>query len=346
MKKNGFKIGLFLYIFLWLALTAGLWFCLWNYADAYELAQPKGAMNAYMEERLENEMTVQVAAYSAAAANDYQSEEALNTYLTETYLDKEWSYRRSKDSTLESPVYTLYSGDTPVCTAYLTAGEAGPLSFGQKPWTVEPVELELSGLARDITVTAPVGVEVTLNGTALTGGSEAAAQYPGFEENAPDIKVPLEVTTYTVEHISLTDLTVAAEGDYVVTEVEPDVWYVTAPADEATMAEMEAFAPNFAEKYLMYTSNAGSYYDLLPLVAPEGALLTRLHASLDGMGWVHYTTGKIVELDVSNLTYYGNVFTFDASYLLTLKSGDMAGNMHVVVVQSDYGWRASSVELF
>ena len=64
------------------------------------------------------------------------------------------------------------------------------------------------------------------------------------------------------------------------------------------------------------------------------------------MSWVHYTTGKLTEAEVSNLEYYGNVATFDASYSLKLKSGDWDGNMHVVMVQAAYGWRVTDIEMF
>ena len=81
-------------------------------------------------------------------------------------------------------------------------------------------------------------------------------------------------------------------------------------------------------------------------LAPEGELVDRLRRSLDGMSWVHYTTGKILETEISNIAYYGNVATYDAAYELKLKSGDMAGNMHVIMVQGAYGWRVSDIELF
>jgi hypothetical protein len=82
------------------------------------------------------------------------------------------------------------------------------------------------------------------------------------------------------------------------------------------------------------------------LSAPEGELVDRLRRSLDGMSWVHYTTGKVLETEISNIEYFGNVATYDAAYELKLKSGEMAGNMHVVMVQGTYGWRVSDITLF
>ena len=106
------------------------------------------------------------------------------------------------------------------------------------------------------------------------------------------------------------------------------------------------FAPKFVDAYLSFTSNAGSFGNVQQYLAPEGELVDRLRRSLDGMSWVHYTTGKILETEISNIEYYGNVATFDAAYELKLKSGDMAGNMHVIMVQGVYGWRVSDIELF
>jgi hypothetical protein len=96
----------------------------------------------------------------------------------------------------------------------------------------------------------------------------------------------------------------------------------------------------------MFTSNAGSFEAVQPYLAPEGELVDRLRRSLDGLSWVKYTTGKVLETEIKNITYYGNVATYEASYVLQLKSGDMEGNMYVVMVRGENGWRVSDIELF
>ena len=127
---------------------------------------------------------------------------------------------------------------------------------------------------------------------------------------------------------------------------EPYTYYAVTEPDEATVQTWETLAPQFAEAYLKFTSNAGSYYDVIRYVAPGSELQQRLYKSLDGMSWVHYTTGKILECEVSEIQYFGNVATYDVEYMLKLKSGEMAGNMHVVAVQAAYGWRIVDIELF
>ena len=74
MKKlTTFKKGLLIYGLVWLVIMLGIWFVAWNYAAAYEMAEPVGAMNEYMEEALPTHLEEAVLAYSDENANAYQS---------------------------------------------------------------------------------------------------------------------------------------------------------------------------------------------------------------------------------------------------------------------------------
>ena len=132
-KMNKFRKGFTVYVGIWAALILVLWFAAWNYAAAYELAQPKGAMNAYMEETLHTRLEEAVAAYSSEKANDYQSAEDVQSVLSSKLMEADWSYRKSKEYSTATPVYTLYCGDTAMGTAQLQQGKAGLLDFGLVP---------------------------------------------------------------------------------------------------------------------------------------------------------------------------------------------------------------------
>lgn len=346
MKISGFKKGLLIFLTLWLVLTAGIWFVVWSYADAYEQAQPAAVVKAYVENTLKQQLAAEIEAYSAEAANDYQSAEAIAAQLTEQVVNQEWKYRKSKEYTSAAPVYKLYCGGTELCSAYLEAGEAKALDFGMAPWQVQPVSVGLEQMERTVTVIAPADCEVKLNGKLLKGETESLTYFPMFAEYEITIKQPVDLRVYKVAGMVIDDVTVKCAGHTVVAAEEADTWYVLPAADEKTMTEIETFAPKFVDAYLSFTSNAGSFGSVQWYLAPEGELIDRLRRSLDGMSWVHYTTGKVLETEISNITYYGNVATYDAAYDLKLKSGDMAGNMHVIMVRSSYGWRVSDIELF
>lgn len=347
MKKMGkFTKGLLIYGGIWMLLIAALWFVVWNYAAAYEMAQPVGAINAYVENELKQQLAADIEEYSAANANDYQSAEEISAVLTEQVLNQEWKYRKSKEFKSDAPVYTMYCGDTALATAYLQAGTADALDFGLVPWEVLPVEAELSSLERSVTVIAPADCDVKLNGHSMQDAAETRTYYPAFAEYDVTIKKPFELKVYTVNGLVTEDTIVQCIGHKVVQAEEADTWYVLPEADDETMKQINEFAPQFVDAYLRFTSNAGSFGSVQRFLAPEGELVDRLRRSLDGMSWVHYTTGKVLDMEVSNIVYYGNVVTYDAAYELKLKSGDMAGNMHVVMVQGAYGWRVSDIELF
>ena len=341
-----FKKGLLVYGLVWLAIMLSVWFVAWTYAAAYEMAEPVGAMNDYLEEQMPARLEEAVSVYCEEQANAYQSAEKLYAELMETVVGGEWTYRKSKAYTSAAPVYTLYCGGNELGTVSLTAGKANALDFGLVPWEVQDAEVNLALLERTVTVVAPVDVDVKLNGSVLSAAAETASYFPMFAEYEPTIRHPMELQVYRVDGMVTSDVTVTAKGHTVMQAEEADTWYVLPNADETAQAEMERVAGEFVEAYLMFTSNAGSFGNVQRYLAPEGELVDRLRRSLDGMSWVHYTTGKILETEISNIEYYGNVATFDAAYELKLKSGDMAGNMHVIMVQGAYGWRVSDIELF
>lgn len=341
-----FKKGLLIYGLVWLLIMLSIWFVAWNYAAAYEMAEPVGAMNAYMEKQLPGILEEAVTAYSEENANAYQSAEDIYAEFTANVLEGDWSYRKSKAYTSAAPVYTLYCGGTEMGTVTLAAGEAKALDFGLAPWVVQKGAPELERLERTVTVIAPLDVDVKLNGKTLSKAAETASYFPMFSEYEPTIRKPIELQVYRVDGIVTSAVTVTAKGHAVLQTEEADTWYVLPNADETVQEQIEKFAPEFVDAYLRFTSNAGSFGNVQRFLAPEGELVDRLRRSLDGMSWVHYTTGKILETEISNIVYYGNVVTYDAAYELKLKSGDMAGNMHVVVVQGAYGWRVSDIELF
>ena len=347
MKKlTTFKKGLLVYGLVWLAMMAGVWFVAWNYAAAYEMAQPVGAIDAYVEQTLKQELAAEIETYSAEHANAYQTQEALFAELTANVLEQDWTYRKSKEFTSKAPVYSLYCGNVEMCKAYLEAGKAKMLDFDLAPWVVQPVKADLAQLERTVTIIAPKDCDVRLNGGALPATEETASYFPMFAEYEPTIRKPMELQVYRVDGIVTNTVTVSAKGYTVMQAEEADTWYVLPEMDEKTEAEIEKFAPEFVDAYLRFTSNAGSFGNVQRFLAPEGELVDRLRRSLDGMSWVHYTTGKILETEISNIAYYGNVATYDAAYELKLKSGDMAGNMHVIMVRGAYGWRVSDIELF
>lgn len=342
---NKFKKGFSIYVGVLLALILVLWFVVWNYAAAYEMAQPKGAMNAYMEDTLKEQLAAELETYCTEKANEYQTAEEISAVMTEKVLDQDWTYRKSKEFTSAAPVYTLYCGETAMGTAYLQQGKAGLLDFGLSPWEVQPVEADLALLEKTVTIVAPVDCKVTLNGAAVKNPAETAAFYPDFAQYAETIKQPMELAVYRVP-MSIDDITVDCGGLKLVEAEAPNTYYAVAEPDERTAEILEAMAPDFAQSYLKYTSNAGTYYNVSRLVAPGSELLERLYKSRDGMSWVHYTTGRILECEVGEISFFGNTATYDVEYVLDLKSGEMAGNMHVICVHADYGWRVTDIELF
>lgn len=340
-----FKKGFAIYVGVLLALILVLWFVVWNYAAAYEMAQPKGAMNAYMEDEFEDLLAASIADYSQERADAYQTTEEVSAVLTEKLAGQDWTYRKSKDYSSAAPVYTLYCGETAMGSAALRSNEAGLTDFGLAPWEVELAGLDMEQMEKTVTIVAPADCKVKLNGAAVKDAAETAAFYPDFAQYAETIKQPMELVVYQVP-MCIDEIEIDCGDLNLVEGEEPYTYFAIAEPDEQTVTTLETLAPRFAEAYLKYTSNAGTYYNVTQFVAPGSELLERLYKSRDGMSWVHYTTGKIVKCEVGEISYFGNAATYDVEYVLDLKSGEMAGNMHVICVHADYGWRVTDIELF
>lgn len=344
-EMSKFQKGFAVYVSIVLAVIVCLWAAAWNYAAAYEMAQPKGAMNAYMETRLGEQVTTMIADYSEKRANAYQTAEEVSALLTAKLTGQEWSYRKSKEYTSDAPDYILYCGETALGGAALARNVPGLLDFGQAPWEVKLTALDFELLEKNVTIVAPADCKVTLNGAAVKNADAFAEYYPAYAQYAQTIKHPLELQVYHIP-ICTDRIEIDCGGLRLAEGEEPYTYYAVPQPDEKTVETLEALAPQFAEAYLKYTSNADTYHNVSRFVAPGSELLERLYKSRDGMSWVHYTTGKIVKCEVGEIEYFGNVATYDVEYVLHLKSGEMAGNMHVICVHADYGWRVTDIELF
>ena len=101
------------------------------------------------------------------------------------------------------------------------------------------------------------------------------------------------------------------------------------------------------QTYLAFTSNASGNPGAVQAYMISGSPLSqRITASLDGMSWVHGVTATVEDLSVSNFRYYGSAAICDARYTLISGGNATENNMHVVLTETDSGWRVADIGMF
>ena len=68
---------------------------------------------------------------------------------------------------------------------------------------------------------------------------------------------------------------------------------------------------------------------------------------MEGLSWIQAVTGRITEMSVDGLRYYGRAATLEAHYLLTTYGRiHTDNNMKIVLTQTELGWRVAEIQLF
>jgi len=331
------------------ALLAIVWLVTWQYAAAYEDAQPAAALDAYVEQTLTPALEAQIEQTGTNFESPYESADTISEALSETLLGGNWSYREdAKQSTDEAPVYTLYCGGVPMSTAHLTVGKPRLLSFGFSRWEVSGSDADLRQLSKTVIVYAPADSGAAINGVPLQTAPEAEAikQYPRFAEYEALIGKSLELQQYTVENLFAAVSVTAADG-FTILEQDSNTYYVIPVCDDKTHETLLTFTEDFVGAYIDFTSNAMPVWNLQRYVHLRSEFYQRIYKSLDGMSWVSGVTGKLAKLELHDLVYYGNVATCEADYFLDMKkTDDYEGSMHIVMARTSSNWRVVNIEMY
>ena len=140
-RRNGFRIGLLIYIAVFFALTfAGLYW-LWNRMDVFEKSRPQNAIDAWME----------------AADGSY-----FRALLTDGGIDADYIATMDLEDASYYKLLGHYTDDAPTWFS-VTLREGAPLAFDSHEWEVGGVEL-----LRHVTcVYAPFDAEIILGDAPL-----------------------------------------------------------------------------------------------------------------------------------------------------------------------------------
>ena len=197
---------------------------LWKYLEAYEFTRPENVMSQFEQMADEQYWETAITSSFAVTPSEFETKSQLEDELCLSLLrDGKMTYVKDEVYTDAAPVYLVSVNGVELCRVYMSPQAGGEAGFGLQYMSINKVELLadfIAPKARSITITAPVGATVTVNGIAVSENylSDAApdtSYLPELEQNATDLLCCYEIANiYGTVEIAGT----AANGDTLVAE--------------------------------------------------------------------------------------------------------------------------------
>ncbi len=319
----------------------------YRYNDAYEASAPRNIMEAYMEQRLPRDLSEAITAYSEENATDYQTAEEIAWALTEGLPADQWYYQPSDGYTDRRPVYTLYCDHMPLGTVVLELGDKDLSNFNMDSWETSSSLFHFEPLCRTVTITAPYGCTVYVNGAELSEDyvSETAGLYPQLLDYELEIPKANQLMIYVLDDI-VTDIAVELENGYTLLWGEQeDGAYYALPTCKASLADtLMEMSDRFIRAHVDFTLNKVSLWGVQQYTVTDGTLYNSLTQAAVGLDWGWGIGAEITKLEVKDFIYYGNAATCRVVYKMDTKEGQRAASSQLLLVDTSEGWRVAVIE--
>ena len=223
-RRSGFARALILYTVVLVVAAVAVMAVLWKYLEAYEFTRPENVMSQFEQMADEQYWETAITSSFAVTPSEFETKSQLEDELCLSLLrDGKMTYVKDEVYTDAAPVYLVSVNGVELCRVYMSPQTGGEAGFGLQYMSINKVELLadfIAPAARSITITAPVGATVTVNGIAVSESylSDAApdtSYLPELEQNATDLLCCYEIANiYGTVEIAGT----AANGDTLVAE--------------------------------------------------------------------------------------------------------------------------------
>lgn len=320
---------------------------LWEFLQRYEACQIYHVTDAAAQGLNSGDLTLLYAA-AEGDISPYEDEEALHRQLRERFTG-EFSFKKSiKESTKESPVYTMICAGEPMAYIGLTqTAQDSVYGFGiysiTRAYGISPEKNE------SVTVTVPTGCSVFLNGKPLTEYAKKSSEPVSGSENFGDyLADPPELTTYTVDGLMYqpeVEFTAADGGKLPAEKAQDGAYSCGLPVtDGAAAEEAEKFALEFSEMYSKYIAN-DLYFSSISGYIPEDVKLYGDLRTYEGQFYTYHTGYDFTEeKTVSVQQYSPECFAVRVSYVHNVYYGgetySYPADNTIYAVSTANGWRA------
>ena len=346
-KKIPFGGRLLIYITVMLTLLAAVLVFWWYYLSCYEAGRVAGVMDSYMTESLPDELQYAMDVYSFEQKTEYQTKDEIFAVLAETLGSDRWNYRKiNSKSTDDQIVYALCCGKIKVGEVTVTSVETDATTLGFRCWKVSEGVFDLAQFGDTVTVIAPYGCEVLVDGIPIGDNEvvEAIGLYPKLASYEEIITQPNQLLVYSLSPV-FREIAVEFSDGYIMQKEENGTICAMPVCDDALAEEIIECCKNFVKAYIEYTANKNGLWAVQQFIVPDCALYEEMTASSVGLKWGHGVNAKITALDVKNFKYYGNAITCEATYSMTRTDGDRTETMEILLTETILGWRVVHVKV-
>ena len=223
-RRSGFARALILYTVVLVVAAVAVMAVLWKYLEAYEFTRPENVMSQFEQMADEQYWETAITSSFAVTPSEFETKSQLEDELCLSLLrDGKMTYVKDEVYTDAAPVYLVSVNGVELCRVYMSPQAGGEAGFGLQYMSINKVELLadfIAPKARSITITAPVGATVTVNGidvseSYLSDAAPDTSYLPELEQNATDLLCCYEIANiYGTVEIAGT----AANGDTLVAE--------------------------------------------------------------------------------------------------------------------------------
>ena len=353
-KRSGlwFGVGMLLYALVFLGCAAFGLKWLWNCMEAYEASRTHIAIDAYME-RVTKEYIVDNSAEAVLTAVDgnLQTQEECRQILLDS-LDGEISYARKASACSDNEqVYVIRCGKQVVGFFSIVTGQED--AYGFTPWSFSKDSYDLSYVmgSETLTVQAPEGYAVYVNGVALDESyiiSTDTEQFEELEDFYEDYDLPM-FTLHTYQtgpflgHIPEVQVLDPQGNPFTYDESFDKSGMIPVVEGEAAQ-ELEEFVEEFLDIYVVFAGCANdrretNYKAVIQYVVPDSSLADRMLAAVEGMQFAQSLGDKIVSIDIHRMVeLVEGKYLCDVTYKVdtTGREGvvQTTNNAKIIVVES------------
>ena len=315
-KRGISRFGIFLAVYAAIALLMVViaLVMVWFYADAYELSQPKNAVEEYINGLNTDLWNDDVAAAISSMPHELQTDDECKEAVR-ALLSGGITYSSSIGSGNQDEfVYSLRCGNGTIGKITVAPDyEKGKLVFGMYEYRVVDEEYDFSGLYAPVQITVPSSFTVKLNGIVL--GGKYVADTIEYDVLKPYYGVfsdlPVKYTYRYDRAVGSPEFEVFDnEGNSFTVTGGTDEEELLQLKDEAKIERIEGFINKFNDRYRTFISGVSedpysSYQRLAPYLKTGTELQKRLESAIDGLTWGHTYSISVDSCDISSILSFG-----------------------------------------
>ncbi|MBR0039782.1 MAG: hypothetical protein IJP64_00170 [Oscillospiraceae bacterium] len=340
-----FALGMIVYALVFIVFLAIGLRIFWGYIDAYEKAQPKHAIDSYVESFDSAHIRALSEDFVSSLDHRIQSEEEAYALIEDLFRGELRYSKNSVESTEDRLVFAILSDKRMLGTMALSRSGDG----SDTVWTVSDESFDFSDLLNSAEILAPEEWQISCNGTLLGEEfiTETGIRYPSMEE-AYDygFDLPMLVRYQIGNYIGEAQISALnADGNEAQLQDDPAAYTLRDRCTEDQRTRMEDFTRRFLPLYIAFMSNTNhnaydNYARVHPYLLPGSDLESRFYNAIAGQVYSHSKGDVLHDVVVHGVYELDNgSFLIDVDYMVdtTGNAGTIENEAGMLIVAEDQG---------